>query len=129
MEQQEAFMKLQVAYQQAQELEEKMGIVNQQMAELQQFEISLKDLGENKSKEILASLGKGVFVKSDIKEDELFVDVGSGVFVRKTIDEARKVVSEQLVRLNEIKMQIAAQNEAMSHEMQALMQETEKPRV
>ena len=77
----ELLMNLEKASQQSREIEEKLKVVEQQVAELESFRVSLDALKNSDEKEILASLGRGVFVKSDIKDEKFFVDVGSGIFV------------------------------------------------
>ena len=67
--------KLQATHQQSQEIEEKFKIVEQQLSELELFSVNLDDLKKNKSKEMLAPLGKGVYLKAEAKEDKFFVEV------------------------------------------------------
>ena len=122
----ELIIKLQETHQQSQEIEEKFKVVEQQLDELQKFASSLEDLDKNSNKEILASLGKGVYIKSDIKDEKLFVDVGSGVLVRKSIEESRQVVEEQSKKLNEIRIQLVVENETIAEKMQGLIEKVEE---
>lgn len=122
----ELIIKLQETHRQSQEIEEKFKVVEQQLDELQKFASSLEDLDKNSNKEILASLGKGVYIKSDIKDEKLFVDVGSGVLVRKSIEESRQVVEEQSKKLNEMKIQLVAENETIAENMRGLIEKVEE---
>ena len=122
----ELIIKLQETHRQSQEIEEKFKVVEQQLDELQKFASSLEDLGKNSNKEILASLGKGVYIKSDIKDEKLFVDVGSGILVRKSIEESRQVVEEQSKKLNEMKIQLVAENETIAGKMGGLIEKVEE---
>ena len=122
----ELIIKLQETHRQSQEIEEKFKVVEQQLDELQKFASSLEDLGKNSNKEILASLGKGVYIKSDIKDEKLFVDVGSGILVRKSIEESRQVVEEQSKKLNEMKIQLVAENETIAENMRGLIEKVEE---
>jgi prefoldin alpha subunit len=126
MEQQELLFKLQESHQRSKEIEEKMQVVDQQLVELEKFGMCLSDLKENKNKEILSSLGKGVFIKTDIKEDKLFVDVGSGVFVRKDFEETKNVISDQARRLHEMRLQFIAENDSINESLQRLIEEAEE---
>jgi prefoldin alpha subunit len=123
---QEVVMKLERSYQQSREIEEKLGIVEQQVNELQMFETNLKELESIPNKEMLASLGKGVFVKADMKEKKLYVDVGSGVLIKKTPAEALVVVKDQMEKLGEMQAQLQGQYEVLSGELQALMRKAEE---
>ena len=122
----ELIIKLQETHRQSQEIEEKFKVVEQQLDELQKFASSLEDLDKNSNKEILASLGKGVYIKSDIKDEKLFVDVGSGILVRKSIEESRQVVEEQSKKLNEMKIQLVAGNETIAEKMRGLIEKVEE---
>ena len=122
----ELIIKLQETHRQSQEIEEKFKVVEQQLDELQKFASSLEDLDKNSNKEILASLGKGVYIKSDIKDEKLFVDVGSGILVRKSIEESRQVVEEQSKKLNEMKIQLVAENETIAEKMRGLIEKVEE---
>jgi prefoldin alpha subunit len=124
----ELMMKMQESYQQSREIEEKLQIIDQQIVELQRFEISLNDMDKNESKEMLASLGKGVFVKSEMKKEKLFVDVGAGVYVRKDVDDAKKVVLEQLKRLGELRIQLIGENERLNEIVRGMVGEVENAR-
>ena len=116
----ELLMNLEKASQQSREIEEKLKVVEQQVAELESFRVSLDALKNSDEKEILASLGRGVFVKSDIKDEKFFVDVGSGILVRKDAEESRRIVSEQIDKLNEMRIQLIAENESIGNELKLL---------
>jgi prefoldin alpha subunit len=123
---QEIAYKMQMAYQQSQQFEEQLGIVNQQINELQQFEADLGALKNNDEKDFLASLGKGVFVPSEMKKDKLFVDVGAGFMVRKTPEEAQIVVAEQLKRLAEIQIHLQEHIEHLNVQLKEIMDKSEE---
>jgi len=121
-------LRLQQIQSEGKEIEEKLQIVDQQVKELSQFSEGLKEFGKEKEKsnEILASVGKGVYVKSEMKEDSLFVDVGSGVLVKKSIDDTKQVVEEQLKKINEMKIHFGTQQEALNEELRTLIEEFQK---
>jgi prefoldin alpha subunit len=123
---QELMMKLEMTHRQSQEIEEKAGIIDKQINELKVFEQSLIGLKDTEEKEMLASLGKGVFVKSDIKDKELFVEVGAGYLVKKSPEETATVLNGQVARLGEMKMQLEMELERVNGELQQMMGELEK---
>ncbi len=112
--------------QQSQEAEKQLAFVDEQIGELEAFSKNLDFMDKSQEKEVLASLGKGVFVKSDIKDKKLFVDVGAGVLVRKTASEAREVIEGQLKKFMEARVQVAGQLEALREELGMMIGEIEK---
>ncbi len=107
------------------DLDEKLKIVDQQLNELKGFLAALEEIGNNKEKEILASLGKGVYIKSSLSDEKLFVEVGSGVLVRKSIPETKEIVEQQTKRLNMIRTQLASENAEINSRMQKLLEDIE----
>ena len=106
----------------AQGLEENLQLVMTQLAELENFKESLEFLGKSREKEILSSLGKRVYMKSKIEDREkLFVEVGAGVVVRKTPEDTIGIVKEQILRLQEARVQISAMLEIYQRELENFM--------
>ena len=127
MERQELFQRAVMLQRQSEETEQQLKFVEEQIAELEKFKEGLKNLRESKEKEILANLGKGVYVKSEIKDREkLFVEVGAGVIVKKTPGEAMRVVEEQTARFENARVQISEQLEVFTSELQRMIGEIEK---
>ena len=114
--------------QQSQEAEKQLAFVDEQIRELEEFSKNLDFIDESKEKEILASLGKGVFIKSEIKEKKLFVDVGAGVLVRKTALETKKVIDGQLKKFIEARIYVVGQLEDFRKELGMMIKEIEKLR-
>lgn len=123
---QEDIIKLQERYQQSQALEEHMEFLNQQSMELQQFDVSLSEIEKSDDNGILAPIGKGIFVKADVKEKDFFVEVGAGVVIKKSLRDTKKVVSEQVSRIGEMKYQIREELEGLGREMQEWMKKIEE---
>ena len=111
----------------SEEIERNLQFVNEQVAELEGFEKGLEFLQNEEEKEILAPLGKGVFVKVEKRKSEkLFVDVGAGVLVRKTPEETRKVILEQMRKFKEAKIQLTTELEGFAAQFREMMEEVEK---
>ncbi len=123
---QEMYMKATMLQQQSQEVEQNLILIETQILELTKFSEELLVLDSSKEKEVLASLGRGVFIKTSLENKDLLVDVGSGVLVKKTPKEAVKIIDEQLVKLNEAKTQLQSQLELFQGEFANLIQEVEK---
>jgi len=124
MAKEDYLIKLSMMQQEAEKLQEQVGIINQQIAEFEVLKLSLSNIGENK--EILANLGKGVFVKSEIKDKELFVNIGQGIIVRKNVDEACKIIDKQISELGELKRNILHEVEKINSNLQELLEEARK---
>jgi prefoldin alpha subunit len=119
---QELMFELEGLNKQSQENEERLKIVEQQIAELQGFEKNLGELETNKNKEVLASLGKGVFIKADLREEDLFVEVGSGILVKKSLGDSKKIAEQQNKKLLEMKTQLISENESISEKMKKALE-------
>ncbi len=122
----EQFIRFEALIQQSRALEEQMNYIQQQMVELKEFNLSLEALEDSEEKEILSPLGRGVFMKTEKKEESLFVDVGAGVFVKKTFAETSSVVNDQIARLENMRLQLRDQIVRINSELEVLMREIEK---
>lgn len=124
MEQQEYFMRVQMLGQEAERIEQQIQVIEQQIAELSAVKESIKaiETGDEK-KEILANLGKGIFVKADLKNKELFINVGKDVIIKKTPEETIKVIEKETQRMMEGKSAMIARIQEIQENMQELMKE------
>lgn len=95
-----------------QELSEKFEYLSQQLSELEEFKNNLKFLKDAEAKEIFATLGRGVYVKSKSDSKDLFVNVGAGVIVKKTPEETAEIIGKQIKNFHEAKAEIMTQIEA-----------------
>jgi len=105
-EQQELMFKLSMYEQQIRQLQEQLQAVDQAIAEAGSLNIGLDDLKKGKDKEILASIGKGIFIKSKIISEDLIVDVGSKNFVKKSILDTQKIIKDQVKKLEAVKKEL-----------------------
>ncbi len=111
MENQEEMLKLSLIGKQSQELEEKIGYVSQQIAELEELNTSLSVIEDSKSSDSFSSIGRGIFVKSSIPEKKLFINTGAGVLVKKTPQEAKEIIESQIKNFHELKSRLLAEFE------------------
>src|SRR3989344_8270208 len=107
----------------AEALEERIGFIEQQIIELRDFEGGLGRLEETKNKEMLAGIGKGVFLKSTFEKKELFVDVGAGVIVKKDLGSVMKVIGEQIERLEALRDDARARLGELKETFDALIEQ------
>jgi prefoldin alpha subunit len=118
----ELILKLQEYHGRSKEIEEKINLVEQHINELGSFGNNIDELEATQEKEILASVGKGVYIKSEIKDKKLFVDVGAGILIRKDIKEAKDIVEKQVKKLIEMKQDLHMQFSAIDAEMKSIIE-------
>jgi len=121
----EIIMKAMQFQKKAEETEKNLEFVEEQINELEEFKKNLENLENSKEKEILASLGKGVFIKSEIKDKELFVNVGAGVVIKKSLNGTKKVIEEQIKKFLNARIQLNSELETYRQELVRLINELE----
>jgi len=131
---QEQIMQIQIMEQEANQLNEQLQLIEQNVSEMQELKASLDEIENSEGKtEILANLGKRIYIPVEIKEKgkdlKLVVEVGKGNFVKKNISETKEVVDEQVNKLMQGKNQIMARLEELQAMMMKLMGEIEKEQV
>lgn len=115
-------MQIALVERQARELEGHLEIVSSQIIELEDFIGTIEALISSKERDILASLGKRVFIKTQAHDfDELFVEVGAGVIVKKTPKETADIIKEQIKRLKEVRIEISGQLQTHHMELEGFM--------
>lgn len=92
---QEYLMKLQVLEQEANQLGEQIKLVEQQISELDILKVNLEKLEKAGEEEIFAEVGKGIYIKAELKKSDLLVDVGSKVLVPKSYNQIKEVIKDQ----------------------------------
>jgi len=125
----EMLIKAQTLQRESQEIESNLKIIGEHIEDLTKFAENLDFLDRNEEKEILASLGRGVYIKSEIKDEKkLFVDVGAGILIKKTPAETKKVIEGQLGKFQEAKIQLKTQLELYASEFRKMVEELHKIR-
>lgn len=124
--QEELLSKAQFLQKKAEEIEQNLYFVSQQISELNEFTRSLNALSENKERKILSSLGKGIYVRAKIEEERLFVSVGAGVLVKKTIPQTIEILDKQILKFNEARLGLTAELESYGEEFRQMTKEFRK---
>jgi len=114
---QELMLDLGMFEQQIQQLQQQLQAVEQGIVELTSLNFGLDELKNNKGKEILSPIGRGIFTKTELVSEELIVDVGSKNFVKKSIPETKKIIEGQIKKLNEIKEDLDKNLEEINQEL------------
>lgn len=122
-EQQEIILKLSAFEQQIKQIQEQIQAVEQGIADLQKLKFDLKELENSQDKEILASVGRGIFAKAKLTSDKLTVDIGNKVFIEKTIPEAQKLIEEQVEKLKTVQKELESNLESVGKEVEKVFSE------
>ncbi|MFH1359039.1 MAG: prefoldin subunit alpha [archaeon] len=123
---QESIIKIQMMEQEANHFNEQLQMIEQNIKEMQDLKASLEEIDKKENKEILANIGKKIYIPVEIKDKNLIVEVGRGHYVKKTVGDTSKVVEEQINKLSDGKIQIMTRLEELQNEMMNLIGEIEK---
>ena len=123
--QQEIMLKLSLYEQQMQQIQQQLQLVEQSTAELTSLDIGLDDLKGSKGKEIMAPIGRGIFIKSKLISEELIVDIGGKNFVKKSIAETKKLIEVQIKKLEEVKENLTSSLEEINNQMIRLIMQAQ----
>jgi len=125
--QQELLFKISMFEQHIENLRQQLSAVEESLLYLDSINLGLEDIKNSKGKEILASIGKGIFVKAQLLSEELTVDVGGNNFVKKDIPETKKLIETQIKKLQDIKKELEEKIEEVGKGMiNLLLQAREK---
>jgi len=84
---------------------------------LGEINFGLGELVGKTNSEILAPVGRGIFVSAKLLSEELIVDIGGKNFVKKSIPETQKVLKEQVNKLDGIREELNAEMEKINEEI------------
>ncbi|MDP3987087.1 MAG: prefoldin subunit alpha [Nanoarchaeota archaeon] len=115
-EQQEILQSLGAYEQQLDQLRQQFQAVEEGIVELGSLNLGLDDLQISEGKEILAPVGRGVFVKAKLIPGDLIVDVGNKNLVKKNIPETKKIIENQIATLEELKKDLGEKMEEIQEE-------------
>ena len=121
---QEKIIKLQGIKEEAEQLEKQLQLINENISDLNKLNSGLDEL--KNGNEILANIGRGIYVNAEIKEKKLLVDVGDKNIVKKSFDETKELISEQLIKIDSIKSEIINRINNLDKEMNLIIKSIEK---
>jgi len=122
-QQQEIIYTLGMYEQHIKQLSQQLQAVEENIVELNSLIFDLDEI--KKGKEILAQVGKGVFVNANLTSNELTVNVGEKNFVKKKIPETKKLIKEQLSKLENVKKELEMKIDEIGGEIQRILSEME----
>lgn len=125
MNEQELHQKFQVFEQQIKQFQEQLRSVEEALYDMNFISNGLDDLNGKVGEEIMAPLGKGIYVKAKLLSETLTVDVGAKNFVEKSIPETKELINEQLVKLKEVKKDLELELDKINSEITETMKSHE----
>ena len=125
-QQQEILFKLSMSEQHIRQLQQQLQAVEESMIELRSLDLGLDDIKDSAGKDMLASLGRGIFVKAKLLSEDLIVDVGSKNLVKKRIPETKKIIKDQTEKLHEVKKELEERVDEINKELTKLIFEAQE---
>ncbi len=119
-------MKASFLQKQAEELEQNIGVIDKELAELNELDKNISFLMASNGKSSISSIGKGIHVKTSIESKELLVEVGAGVVVKKSPAQAREIIDNQITKLAEARNQIMGKIEIYQRTFEDVVREIEE---
>ena len=113
--------KLSMFEQQMRQMQQQLQMIEQAIMDMQIIDSGLDDIIGGKDKEILAQIGKGIFVKTKLLSEELTVDIGERNFVKKSVPETKEMIKEQIKKLEDVKKELENNQEQMAKEFEMVM--------
>ncbi|MDP7506419.1 MAG: prefoldin subunit alpha [Candidatus Woesearchaeota archaeon] len=101
---QQRYMELQMINNQIKQYQKQIQLFENQLIELDTLNQGIINIGSTKpGTEILASLGPGIFVKAELKDNKNFlVNVGSGTNVKKDASSTQELINNQAEQLKKL---------------------------
>lgn len=87
-------------------LEQQLQGIDQQILSFHSLKENVDELTEHKG-EILASVGPGIFVKSELLDNKkILINVGAGIVLEKDCKNAQKIIDGQVKKLESVRKDI-----------------------
>ena len=118
MANEELLYQISLLEQEAKNMEDNIKAVNEQISEFETLKLSLGSL----DKEILAGLGKGIFLKSKVEDGSLLVNVGCNILVKKNKTQASSIIDKQIKEMEELKIKLVSHIEHLNNELNSLVE-------
>ncbi len=123
---QELLFKLSMFEQQIQHLQQQLQAVEEGLVDMGLLNSGLDEISKAVGKDILAPLGRGIFVEAKLLSDKLTVDIGSRNFVKKSVPETKEIIKGQIQKLDEIKKELNSKVEEINDELTKAISEIQE---
>lgn len=109
----------------ANQLNSQLQLIEQNKYELEELKLSIEEL-EKGSKNILVNLGKKIYIPVEVEDDKLIVYIGNNNFIKKSIPETKKIIEDQIKKLDAAVEEINNRLHSLQAEIERLMEEVER---
>ncbi|MEK6926850.1 MAG: hypothetical protein AABX11_00305 [Nanoarchaeota archaeon] len=121
MENQELMQRTQEMAGHAEQLEQHCQFLDQQITEMENFHSNFENLDFQPKTKMLSSLGKGVFIETQLESNNIFVEVGAGVIIKKKPEEVSLVLEHQINALKQSREYFGEQLSLISTQLEKMM--------
>jgi prefoldin alpha subunit len=121
----EMMIKFSIFEQQIRQMQQQIEIIERNILEINALILGLDELKEKEGSEILSPIGKNIFVRTKLLSEDLIVDIGGGNLVKKDIESTKKLIGEQIKKLEKIKEELNFSLENLSNEMTRMIIEAQ----
>src|SRR3989344_5336938 len=118
---QELTFKFQMLEQQIVAIQQQLQAVEQTLIDMASLNLGLDEI--KKDKEILSPVGAGIFAKAKLISEELIVSIGEKNYIKKSIPETKKLIREQIIKLEKVKESLEGEFEKINEEVTKTMVE------
>jgi prefoldin alpha subunit len=109
------------------ELQERAGILNEKIEEIEKTRTAIEDLKQSKPSKALIPLGSGNFISGTIESTEdIIIGIGSGVAIKKKREEAVSILDSKLKELEANLNVLTDQSTKIAFELEKIQEEIEK---
>ncbi len=116
-------LQIQIIEQESNQLNQQLQLIDQNISDLQEIELSLDAIEKNQGKEILSNLGKGIYLPVNIKEKKLIIEIGNKHFIKKSIPQTKEVIEEQIKKLFVGKTEIMTRLNDLQEQVNTLIEQ------
>lgn len=102
---------------------EQIKLIEQNILELRKLNIGLEELEKSDEKNILANIGKGIYISAEIKSKVLKMEAGNGILVNKNINDAGKIIKEQVEILENEKSKLIERVQEIRSEIDSFVED------
>jgi prefoldin alpha subunit len=122
--QRELTQKFMMFEQQINLIQNQLDSVDRAIIDLRDMDMGLEELIGKEGNEILAQIGKGIYAKANLASEDLIVDIGGKNFVKKSIPETKKILQEQIEKLNKIKKELNSELDKINESITKVFMES-----
>ena len=122
----EFMFKLGMFEQQIRQIQQQLQIIEQSILDISSINFGLDEIMGSEGKEILAPVGRGIFVKTKLLSDNLTVDIGNKTFVKKSVPETKEIIESQIKKLDNIRKELEAKLDEINEELTKTILEAEE---